>query len=68
MPDRAARAVKHACSSRVRTINVEVPEEVYWHVRQCATASHMSMKDYMAKFCQESRPYPPETGECAGKQ
>jgi hypothetical protein len=44
----------------LRTINVEVPETVYWHVRQCAIASRLSMKDYMAKFCQEAWAYPPE--------
>lgn len=43
-----------------RTINVEVPEPVYWHVRRCAIESQLSMKDYMAKFCQEAWPYPPE--------
>ena len=43
---------------RLRAINVEVPEEVYWHIRQCATDSRLSMKDYMAKFCQEAWPYP----------
>jgi hypothetical protein len=44
---------------KLRTLNVEVPEEVYWHVRKCATESRLSMKEYMARFCQEARPYPP---------
>ena len=44
---------------RLRTLNVEVPEEVYWHVRECATESRLSMKEYMAKFCREAWPYPP---------
>jgi hypothetical protein len=43
------------CSYRV--INVAVPEEVYWHIRQCATKSKMSMKDFMARFCREARHY-----------
>jgi hypothetical protein len=45
---------------RRRAINVEVPEEVYWHVRECATQSHLPMKDFMAKFCREARSYPPD--------
>ena len=40
-----------------RTVNVVVPEETYWHVRRCATASKMSMKDFMNRFCLEARPY-----------
>jgi len=42
-----------------RTINVEVPEEVYWHVRRCATQSRLSMKEFMARFCREAQVYPP---------
>ncbi len=42
-----------------RTINVEVPEAVYWHIRKCATQSQLSMKDFMAKFCREAQPYLP---------
>ena len=48
-----------ATEPRLRTLNVEVPEEVYWHVRQCATESRLSMKEYMAMFCREAWPYPP---------
>lgn len=46
--------------ARTRTINVEVPETVYWHVRKCATESRLSMKEYMTMFCQEAWPYSPE--------
>jgi len=42
---------------RMRTLNVEVPEGVYWLVRQCATESRLSMKAFMAKFCREAHPY-----------
>lgn len=41
-----------------RTINAEVPESVYWRVRKCATESRLSMKEYLAKFCEEARVYP----------
>ncbi|KKL92030.1 hypothetical protein LCGC14_1888750, partial [marine sediment metagenome] len=44
----------------LRTLNVVVPAEVYWHVRKCATESRLSMKEYMAKFCREAWPYSPE--------
>jgi hypothetical protein len=54
------RGVALSDEQRLRTINVEVPETVYWHVRQCAIASRLSMKDYMAKFCMEAFPYGPE--------
>ena len=43
---------------KLRTLNVVVPEKVYWHVRKCAIESRLSMKEYMAKFCQEAWPYP----------
>jgi hypothetical protein len=42
-------------SSPKRVLNVEIPESVYWHVRQCATESRMSMKDFMAIFCNEAK-------------
>jgi hypothetical protein len=51
-----------AQEANTRTINVEVPEGVYWHVRQCATASRLSMKGFMAKFCMEAFPYGPDNG------
>ncbi len=47
-------------SCALKTLNVEVPADVYWHVRKCATESRLSMKGYMAKFCREARPYQPE--------
>jgi hypothetical protein len=43
----------------MRTLNVEVPEEIYWHVRKCATESRLSMKEFMAIFCREAHPYVP---------
>jgi hypothetical protein len=46
-------------SRKLRAINVEVPEEVYWHVRNCAIQSRLAMKDFMARFCQDARPYSP---------
>lgn len=42
-----------------RTINVEVPDSVYWHIRKCAIESQLSMKDYMSRFCLEAFPYSP---------
>ena len=44
----------------LRTLNVEVPEEVYWHIRKCATESRLSLKHYMAKFGREASAYPPK--------
>lgn len=44
----------------LRTLNVEIPEEAYWHIRKCATESRLAMKEFMARFCREARPYPPE--------
>jgi hypothetical protein len=38
-----------------KILNVEIPESAYWHVRQCATESRMSMKDFMAIFCKEAK-------------
>jgi hypothetical protein len=52
---------------RIRTLNVEVPETVYWHVRKCATESRVSMKEYMARFCQEAHPYLPGADHAATK-
>ena len=45
-------------ADELRTLNVVVPETVYWHVRKCAIESRLSVKDFMALFCQEARPYP----------
>ena len=39
-----------------KTINVEVPEAVYWHIRRCATESKMSMKEFMGLFCGTATP------------
>lgn len=41
---------------RHKVLNVSLPEPVYWHVRQCASASRMSMKQFMAAFCQTAQP------------
>lgn len=46
-----------------RTLNVEVPESVYWHVRKCATESQQSLKGYMAIFCQEAGIYAPDPSQ-----
>ena len=53
--------VKHRCAGESKTLNVLVPAEAYWHVRRCATESHLSMKEYMARFCLEARPYLPDS-------
>ena len=45
---------------KFRTINVEVPEAVYWRIRKCATESHQSLKGFMAMFCQEAQIYATE--------
>lgn len=37
-------------SENTRVLNVAIPESVYWHLRQCATESRLSMKDYMSKI------------------
>lgn len=36
---------------RTKVLNVVIPEATYWHLRRCATASQMSMKEFMATFC-----------------
>ncbi len=46
--------------TETRTINVEVPQSIYWRVRECATESRLPMKEYMARLCAEAWPYPPE--------
>lgn len=47
----------------MRAINVNVPDEVYWHVRRCATASRMSLKEYMTAFCRQAQPLVPGTAK-----
>ena len=39
-----------------RAINVEVPDRVYWWVRECAVKSRCSMKEYVTRFCLHARP------------
>ncbi len=53
-------APPETCQLKLRTLNVEIPEETYWHVRKCATESRLSVKDYMAIFCEEALPYSPD--------
>lgn len=38
-------------------LNVVIPEATYWHLRRCATASQMSMKEFMAEFCKTATPF-----------
>ena len=58
-----ARNRPTATNAGRRTLNVEVPDEIYWLVRKCAIESRLSVKEYMARFCQEARPYSPEESE-----
>lgn len=39
-----------------KVLNVVIPEAAYWHLRRCATASRMSMKEFMATFCMTATP------------
>ncbi len=50
-------------SGAYRTLNVVIPADAYWHVRRCATESHLALKDYMARFCLEAKPYAPSDGK-----
>lgn len=43
-----------------KVLNVVIPEATYWHLRRCATASKMSMKEFMAIFCLTATPVIPE--------
>jgi len=47
---------------RLRTLNVEIPDETYWHVRRCATESRLSPKEFVSSFCREAHPYRAEQG------
>ena len=51
----AANDSASTITNATRTLNVEIPEAIYWHVRKCATESRMSMKDFMAIFCNEAK-------------
>lgn len=39
-----------------KVLNVSIPDVVYWHIRRCAADSRMSVKAYMAAFCQTAKP------------
>lgn len=39
-----------------RTLNVELPATVYWHLRECATLSRMSLKEFMSEFGRTAEP------------
>lgn len=56
--DALVRAGPHPNTDHVRrkVLNVSVPEPVYWHIRQCANESRMSLKQFMAAFCQTAKP------------
>ena len=46
--------------TKMRALNVPVPEEVYWHVRAMALRSRLPFKKYMARFLAEAWPFPPD--------
>lgn len=52
--DQNGERAPNDCQTRV--LNVAIPEWVYWHIRRCATESRMSLKSFMAVFCQSARP------------
>lgn len=39
-----------------KTINVQVPDKIYWLVRECAVKSRCSMKEYVTRFCLHALP------------
>ena len=41
---------------RNRTINVQVPDVIYWKVRESAVKSQGSMKEYVTRLCLHARP------------
>lgn len=43
-------------SLEMRTLNVELPACVYWHLRECATLSRMSLKEFMSEFGLTAQP------------
>ena len=63
--DKACPMAEGDKTTGLRTLNAVVPEEVYWHVRQCATESRLSMKEFMAEFCKGARPLQPRSDEVA---
>lgn len=45
-----------------RTLNVELPAAVYWHIRECATLSRMSLKEFMSEFGRSAQPIVQKNG------
>ncbi len=43
---------------RIKTLNVTLPESVYWHIRECANTSRMSIKEFMEHFGKLAKPFP----------
>ena len=44
-------------SSRFKFLHVQIPEEVYIHVRTAALRSRMPFKDFIAHYLAEATPY-----------
>jgi len=56
MQDSAAPIITPTEVEAMRVLNVAIPASAYWHIRQCATESRMSLKQFMAAFCQTAKP------------
>jgi len=41
-----------------RTLNVRISASTYWHIRDCANQSRMSVKDFMERFGKLATPFP----------
>lgn len=46
----------NSATAETRTLNVELPASVYWHIRECATLSRLSLKDFMSDFGTTAKP------------
>lgn len=43
---------------RSKVLHVDIPESVYWHIRQCAIESRMSVKAFVAELGRTASPLP----------
>jgi hypothetical protein len=48
--------IKSLSYAQKRTINVQVPDVIYWKVRESAVKSKCSMKEYVTRLCLHAKP------------
>jgi len=67
MSESALETDQSVVPENTRVLNVAIPESVYWHLRQCATESRLSMKEYMTEIGRQAKAFVKQAEACIDK-